>query len=180
MAKKRVGIIGAGIVGTALAYYLSEYDNVKVTVFEKSSVGSGTTAKSAGTVCLFDDSVSHEFWPVRLLGFQTYTAMEEQEKGSTGFQQTGTLVVATDNAVEDSIKTGIAHAMEAGYQAEYFSDHAAIRRLLEFSEGMMEDLSERTKQNYELYEYFCREVLRPLMLQDIFSEQWSSSDQPAS
>jgi sarcosine oxidase subunit beta len=130
VAKKRVGIIGAGIVGTALAYYLSEYDNVKVTVFEKSSVGSGTTAKSAGTVCLFDDSVTHEFWPVRLLGFQTYTAMEEQEKGSTGFQQTGTLVVATDKEIEDSIKTGMAHSTEAGYQAEYFSDHAAIHRII--------------------------------------------------
>ena len=31
MARKRVGIIGAGIVGTALAYYLSEYDDVEVT-----------------------------------------------------------------------------------------------------------------------------------------------------
>jgi len=130
MAKKRVGIIGAGIVGTALAYYLSEYDNVQVTVFDKNSVGSGTTAKSAGTVCLFDDSVSHEFWPVRLLGFQTYTAMEKEERGSAGFQQTGTLVVATDQEVEDDIKIGIANAVEAGYQGEYLTDHDAIHKII--------------------------------------------------
>ena len=130
MAKKRVGIIGGGIVGTALAYYLSEYDNVQVTVFEKNSVGSGTTAKSAGTVCLFDDSVSHEFWPMRLLGFQTYTALEEKEQGSAGFQQTGTLVVATDREVEDDIKIGIANAVEAGYQGEYMTDHDDILKIV--------------------------------------------------
>jgi len=130
VAKKRVGIIGAGIVGTALAYYLSKYDNVEVTVFDKNSVGSGTTAKSAGTVCLFDDSVSHEFWPVRLLGFQTYIAMEKEERGATGFQQTGTLVVATDEEVEDFIKRGIANALEAGYQGEYITDHEGIHKII--------------------------------------------------
>ena len=68
MAKKRVGVIGGGIVGTALGYNLSLYDFIDVTLFEKDQIGSGTTAKSAGTVCLFDDSISHELWPVRLYG----------------------------------------------------------------------------------------------------------------
>jgi len=130
MAKRRVGIIGAGIVGTALAYYLSEYDNVEVTVFEKNSIGSGTTAKSAGTVCLFDDSVTHEFWPVRLKGFQTYTAMEEEDEGSAGFQKTGTLVVATDQEVEDFVLEGIAKARAAGYSGEYLTDHDAIHKII--------------------------------------------------
>jgi sarcosine oxidase subunit beta len=139
VAKKRVGIIGAGIVGTALAYYLSEYDHVEVTVFDKNSVGSGTTAKSAGTVCLFDDSVSHEFWPVRLLGFQTYTAMEEEEKGSAGFQKTGTLVVATDEDVQEFIKAGIANAREAGYRGQYLTDHEEILKIVPdlHTEGML-------------------------------------------
>ena len=57
MAKKKIGIIGGGIVGTALGYNLSLYDNADVTLFEKSQIGSGTTAKTAGTVCLFDDSL---------------------------------------------------------------------------------------------------------------------------
>ena len=61
MEKKRVGIIGGGIVGTALGYYLSLHPNIEVSLFEKDSIGSGTTAKSAGTVCLFDDSIAHDF-----------------------------------------------------------------------------------------------------------------------
>lgn len=130
MAKKQVGIIGAGIVGTSIGYCLSKYDSVEVTVFEKNTIGSGTTAKSAGTVCLLDDSLSHEFWPVRLLGFQTFTAMEEEEKGSTGFEKTGTLVVCPDEEFEDYVKTAVANAREAGYQADYIEDHDEICRII--------------------------------------------------
>ena len=130
MIKKRVGIIGGGIVGTALGYDLSLYDTIDVTLFEKDQIGSGTTAKSAGTVCLFDDSLSHKFWDVRLYGFQTYMNLEKEDKGSAGFDNTGTLVVATDKKVEESIKTGIALATAAGYKAEYLTEHDKINKIL--------------------------------------------------
>ena len=53
MEKKRIGIIGGGISGTCLGYHLSLYDNAEVIVFEKDTIGGASTAKSAGTVCLF-------------------------------------------------------------------------------------------------------------------------------
>ena len=84
MSKKRIGIVGGGIIGTSIAYHLSQNEDAEVFLFEKNTLGSGTTAKSAGTVCLFDDSLSHEFWPERLYGFETYVRMEEEEKGTTG------------------------------------------------------------------------------------------------
>jgi len=130
MAKKKVGIIGGGIVGAVLGYNLSLYDSVDVTLFEKDQIGSGTTAKSAGTVCLFDDSLPNKFWDVRLYGFQTYTNLEKEDKGSAGFDKTGTLVLATDKKVEELIKTGIALATAAGYKAEYLTDHDKINKIL--------------------------------------------------
>jgi len=126
MAKRKIGIIGGGIVGTALGYNLSLYDQFEVTLFEKDQIGSGTTAKSAGTVCLFDDSLSHEFWDVRLYGFETYVNLEKEEHGAAGFDKTGTLVVATDPEVEKFIKAGIALATSAGYKAEYTTDKKEI------------------------------------------------------
>ncbi len=129
MDKKRVGIIGGGIVGTALAYFLTDYVDMDVTLFDKDQIASGTTAKTAGTVCLFDDSVSHEFWPVRLFGFRTYTEMEKEEKGSAGFSNVGTLVVATDRDVELFVKQGIALATASGYQAEWLEDPERIRQI---------------------------------------------------
>jgi len=130
MEKKRVGIIGGGIVGTALGYNLSLHPNIEVSLFEKDQIGSGTTAKSAGTVCLFDDSISHEFWDMRLFGFQSYERMEKEEKGSAGFDKTGTLVVATSTEVESYIKAGIALAQGAGYTGEYITDKARIKEIL--------------------------------------------------
>src|SRR5574341_1027709 len=112
MAKKRVAVIGGGIVGTALAYNLSLYPWIDVTLFEKDQIGSGTTAKSAGTVCLFDDSLTHRWWDVRLYGFETYCTLEKEERGSAGFDNTGTLVVATNEKVQEFILTGIALAKD--------------------------------------------------------------------
>ena len=130
MAKKHVGVVGGGIVGAALAYNLSLYDHIDVTLFEKDQIGSGTTAKSAGTVCLFDDSVPHWLWETRLYGFQTYVQLEREERGSAGFDNTGTLVVATDEMVERFTKTGIALARAAGYQAEYLTEKKDILKVV--------------------------------------------------
>lgn len=130
MEKKKIGIIGGGISGAALGYYLSLYEDADITIFEKDRIGCGTTAKSAGTVCLFDDSLNNRYWDVRLYGFETYLKMEAEEKGSAGFDKTGTLVVATSEEVEKTIKTGIALAKAAGYTGEYITDKKRIEEIL--------------------------------------------------
>ncbi|MDR1376877.1 MAG: FAD-binding oxidoreductase [Synergistaceae bacterium] len=130
MKKLRVGIIGGGISGTALGYHLSLYGNAEAVLFEKNSIGCGTTSKSAGTVCLFDDSLRNRYWDVRLYGFESYLKMEREEKGSAGFDKTGTLVVATSEEVEATINTGIALTKAAGYEAEYITDKARIKEIL--------------------------------------------------
>ena len=130
MKRVRIGIIGGGISGTSLGYHLSLYDNAEIALFEKNTVGCGSTAKSAGTVCLFDDSLNNRYWDVRLYGFESYLKMEAEEKGSAGFDKTGTLVAATDEEVEKTIKTGIALTHAAGYAGEYITDKARIREIL--------------------------------------------------
>jgi sarcosine oxidase, subunit beta len=127
---KRVGIIGAGIIGTSLAYFLSEYEDVEVTVFEKNTIGSGTTAKSAATFCLIDDSLAHEFWSVRLYGFRFYTGLEREEPGSTGFEQTGTLIVAPYRDYEMYVLQSVDLTTASGYHAEYWRDHEKIRSII--------------------------------------------------
>lgn len=127
---KKIGIIGGGISGTCLGYNLSLYKNAEITLFEKDRIGCGTTAKSAGTVCLFDDSLNNRYWDVRLYGFETYLKLEQEEEGSAGFDKTGTLVVATSEEVEKNIKTGIALAKSAGYTGEYITDKKKIEEIL--------------------------------------------------
>jgi sarcosine oxidase, subunit beta len=130
MAKKRVGIIGGGVIGTSLGYFLSRYDEAEVTIFEKNTIGSGTTAKSAGTHCLIDDSVAHEFWSVRLFGFKFYTGLEEKEPGSAGFEKTGTLTVAPYDSYENYVLQAIDLTLASGYHAEYWRDPAKIHQIV--------------------------------------------------
>ena len=132
MEKKKIAIIGGGIAGCSLGYHLSLYEEAEVTLFEKNRIGCGTTAKSAGTVCLFDDSLSNRYWDVRLYGFETYLKMEAEAAGSAGFDKTGTLVCATNETDELRIKAGIALAKAAGYEAEYLTDKDRIREILPY------------------------------------------------
>ncbi|MCE1252469.1 MAG: FAD-binding oxidoreductase [Anaerolineae bacterium] len=128
--KKRIGIIGGGIIGTATAYFLSKYPDAEITLFEKSSIGSGTTAKSAATFCLIDDSVSHEFWSVRLFGFNFYTRLENQFPGSTGFEKTGTLTICPYREYELYVKQAISLTLASDYKAEYWTDAERIHKII--------------------------------------------------
>lgn len=128
--KKRIGIIGGGIIGTATAYFLSKYPDAEVTLFEKNSIGSGTTAKSAATFCLIDDSVAHEFWSVRLFGFRFYTGLEEKMPGSTGFEKTGTLTVCPYREYEMYVKQAVDLTIATGYHAEYWTDKDKIHSIV--------------------------------------------------
>jgi glycine/D-amino acid oxidase-like deaminating enzyme len=127
---KRIGIIGGGIVGASVAYFLRQYPDAEVTLFEKNTIGSGTTAKSAATFCLIDDSVAHEFWSVRLFGFRFYTGLEKDEPGSTGFEQTGTLTVAPYKEYEDYVLQAVDLTVASGYQAEYWRDQHKIHEII--------------------------------------------------
>ncbi len=130
MAKVRVAIVGGGIIGCSVAYHLSEYPNAEVILFEKNTIGSGTTAKSAGTHCLIDDSLPHEYWSVRLFGFDFYTGLEKQFPGSTGFEQTGTLTVAPYDEYENYLLQAVDLTIASGYQADYWRDKDKIRGIV--------------------------------------------------
>jgi len=128
--KKKIRIIGGGVIGTSLAYFLSKYPEADVTVFEKNTIGSGTTAKSAGTHCLIDDSVAHEFWSVRLFGFNFYTGLEKEQPGSAGFEKTGTLTVAPYREYEMYVLQAIDLTLASGYYAEYWRDPEKIHKII--------------------------------------------------
>ena len=127
---KKIGIIGAGIIGTSLAYHLSKHDDAEVVVFEKNQIGSGTTAKSAGTLCLIDDSLPYEFFEQRVTCLNTYKKMNEDTHGESEFVQSGTLVVSPDEAEMKRAKMHVEASQKAGFNAEFIEDPEGLVKYL--------------------------------------------------
>jgi glycine/D-amino acid oxidase-like deaminating enzyme len=119
---KKIGIIGAGIIGTSLAYHLTKHEGVDVIVFEKNQIGSGTTAKSAGTLCLIDDSLPFEFFEQRVTCLKTYKEMNEKTHGESEFVQSGTLVVSPTEEEIKRAKLHVEASQKAGYNAEFVAN----------------------------------------------------------
>jgi len=50
------------------------------------------------------------------------------------------------------------------------SDREFFEHMISFAQERIESIQGNVKRNYELYEYFCENVLRPLLLQKPFSD----------
>jgi sarcosine oxidase subunit beta len=49
-----IAVIGGGIIGMSCAYELARQSNLRIAVFDKQNLASGTTGGSAGVICLHD------------------------------------------------------------------------------------------------------------------------------
>jgi glycine/D-amino acid oxidase-like deaminating enzyme len=128
MAKKRVGIIGGGIIGCSIAFHLTSFEGIETTAFEKSQIGWGTTAKSAGTLCLLDDSLPEKYFDQRVLCLKTYKQMNEGQKGAIGFKESGTLVVCLSKQELERAQKHVEMSWKAGFSAEYFDDPNKLKK----------------------------------------------------
>ena len=102
-----ITIIGAGIIGSSLAYHLSKLNNKKIMLIDKQSIGSEASGLSAGTIWSpikfnkdnifkFKDNFYKEY-----LAAGTIEIIKELEKKGyqTGWKQSGALMFADTNSL---------------------------------------------------------------------------------
>jgi glycine/D-amino acid oxidase-like deaminating enzyme len=65
-----------------------------------------------------------------LFGFNFYTGLEKSMPGSTGFEKTGTLLVAPYKEYEMYALQAIDLTVASGYHAEYWRDHDKIHQII--------------------------------------------------
>lgn len=111
----RTAVIGGGVYGTAIAYFLREFGNDEVTLFEKNGLGSASTGKSAGIV---RHHYSHEVQiQFAKRGSEILSTLPDRIGTDGGFHQNGYLIMAGEDDVEQ-FRHNISLQKEVGVDVE--------------------------------------------------------------
>lgn len=111
-----VVVIGAGIVGAACAYYLTEA-GLSVTVLDRGSVASGTTGAGEGNILVSDKQPGPEL-ELTLLSARLWRELDAGVSAPAELELKGGLVVAPDDAALDGLRALADGQAAAGVQAE--------------------------------------------------------------
>ncbi|HTU31317.1 MAG TPA: FAD-binding oxidoreductase [Solirubrobacteraceae bacterium] len=115
-ATRDVVVIGAGAVGAACAYYLSDV-GLSVTVLDRGSVASGTTGAGEGNILVSDKSPGVEL-ELALLSSRLWRELEPEVAGPAELELKGGLVVAPRPQALDGLRELAAGQAAAGVQTE--------------------------------------------------------------
>jgi sarcosine oxidase, subunit beta len=120
-----VVIIGGGIIGCAIAYYLSHHSAGRVVLLERRNLVEGNSARAAGILMRArEKSVLIPFIE------QTYLAvadLEQSLEGPLGLRRVGVLSVAASQAEQQGLTTLDEVARAAGSRTEWLSREEATR-----------------------------------------------------
>lgn len=90
----RIGIVGGGVYGTAIAYFLEKFGDPEVILFEKNAIGSASTGKSAGIVRHhYSHKIQIQF---AKRGSEILAELPDRLGTDGGFHQNGYLIMAGD------------------------------------------------------------------------------------
>src|SRR6202142_211294 len=91
----RVVVIGAGIIGSSVAYHLAKMGWKDIVLLERDRVTSGTTWHAAGLMVTFG-STSETSTEMRKYSVDLYKRLENETGLETGLKQCGFIEVASD------------------------------------------------------------------------------------
>ena len=108
----RVVIVGGGIVGCSVAYHLALRGVTDVVLLERSELTSGTTWHAAGLVGQL--RATHNLTRLAQYTTELFATLEADTGQATGFQQRGSVSVATTEARFEELKRGASMARVFG------------------------------------------------------------------
>lgn len=105
---KQVVIIGGGIVGCSVAYHLTKLGWTDVIIIERKTLTCGTTWHAAGLVGQLRSTAN--ITKLAQYTSKLYASLEKETGQATGFQQTGSISIATDKERLEELKRGASMA----------------------------------------------------------------------
>lgn len=98
-------IIGGGIIGVSIAYYLGKMGAKNVILFEKDLIGAGSTGLCAGGIRRQWSTEVNMYFAMK--SFEIFQNFEEEFGASSEFHQIGYLFLASDEEELESFKKNI-------------------------------------------------------------------------
>jgi heterotetrameric sarcosine oxidase gamma subunit len=122
----RVVIIGGGIVGCSTAYHLARLGWRDVVLLERRQLTCGTTWHAAGLVGQL--RATYNMTRLAQYSAELFRGLEAETGSATGFRQTGSLAVASDQERFEELKRGVSMAHSFGLAADVLTPDEARTR----------------------------------------------------
>lgn len=123
-------VIGAGVIGSSVAYHLARLGAGRVLVLDRSQIGSGTSTQSSGILrthysVIENVELARRSWSV----FNDFAGYLGDEEASAGLVKCGYLICAPDGPKLDPLRASLAGQTAMGVEMRLL-DQAAARELL--------------------------------------------------
>ncbi|SFM92392.1 FAD-binding oxidoreductase [Variovorax sp. OV329] len=123
-------VIGAGVIGTSVAYHLAKLGCTRVLVLDRTQIGAGTTSQSSGILrthysVIENVRLAQTSWRV----FDDFAAYLEDEEASAGLVRCGYLIASPDGPKLDPLRASLESQRAMDIELRYL-DAAEARDLL--------------------------------------------------
>jgi heterotetrameric sarcosine oxidase gamma subunit len=124
--RARVVIVGAGIIGSSIAYHLTRAGETDVVTLERGTVSNGTSWHAAGLVSQVRGT--HALTALSRINAETYARLPAETGIETGLRRHGAVTVARTPGRMQEILYGVAMAKDAGIDVDVL-DAASVKDL---------------------------------------------------
>lgn len=123
-------VIGAGVIGSSVAYHLARFGAGKVLVLDRTQIGAGTTSQSSGILrthysVIENVELARRSWHI-FDGFNDYLGDEE---AASGLVKCGYLIAAPEGPRLEPLRSALAGQQAKGIPLHYLSPQEAAERL---------------------------------------------------
>ncbi len=130
MASYEVIVIGAGVVGTSVAWHLVELGAKGVLVLDRTQVGAGTTAQSSGILrthysVVENVELARRSWKI----FDRFAEVLGDEDASAGLVKCGYLIAAPQGPKLEALRASLASQQAMGIPLQLLSPAEASAKL---------------------------------------------------
>ncbi|WP_219219982.1 NAD(P)/FAD-dependent oxidoreductase [Variovorax boronicumulans] len=123
-------VIGAGVIGTSVAYHLARLGCTNVLVLDRTQIGAGTTSQSSGILrthysVIENVRLAQASWRI----FNDFSNYLQDEDASAGLVKSGYLIAAPEGAKLSPLRAALEAQRAQGIQVDLLDAHQAASLL---------------------------------------------------